>query len=151
MNRPPKRYLIAGALLLSIILVCAIACTMAAVGIMNARSESGERDHEGVHEALGIEEGEIPELEELERVYSAERIRLEAALAELQAALSKQLLDKSESDQEVVEGVSRIHHVHGKIQELSIQHYFDMLAILPEAKKERLRELAAESLSAPSQ
>ena len=150
MYRPLKNYTIIVALLIAMIVVCSVVC-MATAHWMRSRGEHDEtsKDHHWVHEALELKEGEIPELELLEGVYSKEKLRLEAEMDTLKGELAKQLRSKKESDQEVVDSVMEIHLVHGKIQQLEIKHYFDMLAILPPSKQIKLRELATESLSAP--
>jgi hypothetical protein len=50
---------------------------------------------------------------------------------------------------EVTEAVHALHAVHGRLQDLAIQHYYDMLAKLPPNKQERLRGLAVKALSTP--
>lgn len=149
MNWPLRNYLAAAGSLLAIIGVCAIASTMTALWVMKRHDSLEKRDHDWLHVELGLEEGEIPELESLEKSYGAETNILIGEMQVLKAALSNQLLTKSEEDEELVATVREIHLTHGQLQELSIRHYFDMLSILPEAKRRRLRELAVESLSNP--
>ena len=144
-----KTYLAGAAFILAILAICAVACTATALWVMRSHGPDEERDHNWVHNELGLEEGEIPELEKLEEGYAEERNRLIGEMKVRKAELSKQLLTKSESDDELRTAVARIHETHGKLQELSIQHYFDMLSILSDAQRRRLRKLAAESLSEP--
>lgn len=150
MNQPLKNYVIIGTLFITMITLCVVIC-MTTAHWMRSRAEHDEAsmDHHWLHEALELKEGEIPELELLEEVYSKEKTRLEAEMDTLKVELAKQLRSKKESDQEVVDSVMKIHLVHGKIQQLEIKHYFDMLAILPPSKQLKLREIATDSLSAP--
>jgi hypothetical protein len=150
-KRPPKSSLAIAAFVLAIVAVCAVACTATALWVIRSHRPDQERDHHWVHEKLGLAEGEIPKLAEFEENYAAERNRLLGEMQVQKAELAKQLLRKSEIDNELRGAVSKIHDTHGKLQELSIQHYFDMLGVLDEPTQRRLRDLAAESLSEPPQ
>lgn len=149
MKRSLKNYLAVAGFALAILAVCAVACTVTALWVIRSHDAPENHDHYRVHEELGLKEGDHEDLDKLEEPYLTERNKLVGEMQVLKAELSKQLLTKTEADEELYTAVTRIHATHGKLQELSIQHYFDMLSILPEAKQRRLRELAANSLSEP--
>jgi len=150
MNYVLKNYAVVGTILISMLGICVIVSVVTASWVLRDETSQEVLDHHWIHEELGLDEEDVPELEEMEVVYSADKNKLLGELAVLQARLSQQLLEKSEADEEISETVKKIHHVHGKIQELGIKHYFDMISILPEPKQRRLRELAVDALSGTS-
>jgi len=150
MNHVLKNYAVVGTILVTMLGICVIVSVVTASWVLRDETSQEVLEHHWIHEELDLDEEDFPELEEMEVVYSAEKNKLLGELAVLQARLSQQLLEKSEADEEISETVKQIHHVHGKIQELGIKHYFDMISILPEPKQRRLRELAVDALSGSS-
>lgn len=150
MNRTLKNYTILAAFFVVIVTICAVVCisTIHWIGTSDEHSNTA-KNHDWLHEKLELKDGEVPELESLEEQFSKEKKRLDEEIDAHKAKLAKQLRSKEKPDQEIVDSVRNIHLVHGKIQQLEIKHYFDMLSILPPAKRAKLRELATESLSAP--
>ena len=76
----------------------------------------------------------------------------EALLSQYQSKVSElaSLLEQTESHTPVLtESIHALHGVHGKLQALSIKHFYDMLSVLPPEKKDKLRSLAVETLSLP--
>jgi len=147
MNHVLKNYAIVGTILISMLGICVIVSVVTASWVHRDETSQEVLDHHWIHEELDLDEEDVPELEEMEVVYSAEKNKLLGELRVLRARLSQQLLEKSEADEKISETVKKIHHVHGNIQELGIKHYFDMISILPEPKQRRLRELAVDALS----
>lgn len=107
--------------------------------------------HPWLHEQLDLTAEEMARIDALEPEYRAERSRLQAALdARIQGIAG--LLQRHDSlAPEVTAAIHDLHAVHSQLQELSIEHYFDMLGALPPDKQRKLRALAAEALSAPPQ
>lgn len=149
MNRSLRSYLGAAAVVLAIVAICAVACTITALWVIRSERTDHSDGHDWIHEELGIAEGDFPELDKLEVAFDDRHNELTGEMRVAQAELSNQLLTKSEADPVVVAAIHKIHDIHGQLQELSVRHYFDMLRILPESKRQRLRELAAKSLAAP--
>lgn len=150
MNHVLKNYAVVGTILVSMLGVCVIVSVVTASWVLRGEASQEVLDHNWVHEELDLHAEDVPELEEMEVVYSAKKNKLLGEVAVLQARLAQQLLEKSEADEEVSETVKKIHHAHGQIQELGIMHYFDMISILSEPKQRRLRELAVDALSGSS-
>lgn len=149
MNRSLRSFLGAAVVVLAIVAICAVACTITALWVMKSQRSEHLEGHDWIHEELEIEDGDFPELDKLELAYDDRHNELTGEMRVAQAELSNQLLTKSEADPEVVAAIQKIHDIHGQLQELSVRHYFDMLRILPDSKRQRLRELAAKSLAAP--
>lgn len=105
--------------------------------------------HMWLHNELGLSEEEAAKIDVFEAEYRSER---DILLEEFQGridALSEILRTTDSYSPQVNQAVHHLHEVHGQIQSLSIEHYYDMLSVLPPDKQERLRALAIEALSEP--
>jgi hypothetical protein len=105
--------------------------------------------HQWLHEALELTEEEAVLIDAFEVEYRNKRNVL---IKDFDARISE-LRDILVNNDKYMPGVDaaihRLHNVHGKLQELSIQHYYDMLNVLPSDKQEKLRQLAVTALSEP--
>jgi hypothetical protein len=103
----------------------------------------------GLYESLGLTDVERQKIQAFDVDYQMKRAALKkdfnAQIAQL-AAILKQTDTYSES---VTHAVHALHGVHGELQQLSIEHYYQMLGVLPPVKQEKLRALAVEALSQP--
>lgn len=107
--------------------------------------------HAWLHEQLDLNAEEMARIDALEPAYRAERRRLQAELDARIQGIAGQLQQHDSLAPEVTAAIHELHAVHSQLQELAIQHYFDMLGALPPDKQRKLRALAAEALSAPPQ
>ena len=105
--------------------------------------------HEWLHQALELTEEEKAAIDSFEGEYHHDRDALIQEFDSRIAELRQILVESDEYVPEVDVAIHRIHEVHGQLQELSIQHYYDMLNVLPPEKQAKLRELAIKALSQP--
>ena len=105
--------------------------------------------HEWLHQALELTEEEKAAIDSFEGEYHHDRDALIQEFDSRIAELRQILVESDEYVPEVDVAIHRIHEVHGQLQELSIQHYYDMLNVLPPEKQAKLRELAVKALSQP--
>ncbi len=139
---------------ISLILVLVVLCSGVSyltVTIVNSRrsAQNQPAGHQWLHDKLQLTAGEIERIDVFEGDYHSKRAELQS---QFQAHIEKlaQTLRASDSySPEVTAIVHELHAVHGQIQQLAIEHYYDMLSVLPPAKKEKLRQLAVEALSQP--
>ena len=106
-----------------------------------------EVGHEWLHDKLQLTEQEIEMIDQVELRYAERFENLEKTFAEKQEALAKLLIEQEAFTDSVKKSVRDVHHAHGDLQSLSIEHYYDMLETLPASKRERLKQLAAKALS----
>lgn len=109
----------------------------------------GSHGHKWLQEELGLTHEEAAKIDAFEGDYRTERKVLEI---EFNARISQlaQIIRNSDSySEDVTHAVHQLHEVHGKLQKLSIEHYYDMLSVLPGEKQIALRKLAVEALSQP--
>jgi Spy/CpxP family protein refolding chaperone len=105
--------------------------------------------HHWLHEALELTEQEEAAIDAFEGDYRSERERLVKEFNSRVGDLRQILVSNDQYVPEVDAAIHRLHEVHGELQELSIQHYYDMLNVLPPEKKDKLRQLAVKALSQP--
>lgn len=105
--------------------------------------------HHWLHEALQLTEKEKAAIDAFEGDYRSDRERLIKEFDSRVGDLRQILVSTDQYVPEVDGAIHRLHEVHGDLQELSIQHYYDMLNVLPPEKQDKLRQLAVKALSQP--
>lgn len=105
--------------------------------------------HHWLHEALDLTEKEELAIDAFEDDYRSERNRLVKEFDSRVGDLRQILVSTDQYVPEVDAAIHQLHEVHGALQELSIQHYYDMLSVLPAEKQDKLRQLAVQALSQP--
>jgi Spy/CpxP family protein refolding chaperone len=113
------------------------------------RSVESTASHDWLHDELSLTKEESLKIEELEGPYQEKRSTLLVVFDERIRELSEILRTNDRATPEVDHAIHRIHEVHGNLQQLSIDHYFQMLEVLPPEKQAKLRSLAVEALSEP--
>jgi hypothetical protein len=105
--------------------------------------------HMWLHDELGLSAEEAAKIDAFEAEYRSERGILLEEFEKRIDGLSELLRTTDSCSPQVNQAVHHLHEVHGQIQSLSIEHYYDMLSVLPPEKQDRLRALAIEALSEP--
>jgi Spy/CpxP family protein refolding chaperone len=140
------------AIALAMIAICVGASFVTAKWFAQSKS-AWEHDmthgHQWLHESLGLTEAEAAAIDAFEAEYRSQRDLLTKEFDARIGELREILVDADQYAPEVDVGIHRIHEIHGKLQELSIQHYYNMFNVLPPEKQEKLRQLAVKALSQP--
>jgi Spy/CpxP family protein refolding chaperone len=105
--------------------------------------------HNWLHKELSLTKEQSLALANLEQPYQEQRALLLVEFRSRINALNELLRTSKEFTPEVGHAIHRLHEVHGDLQQLSIDHYFQMLDVLPPEKQAKLRSLAVEALSEP--
>ena len=105
--------------------------------------------HQWLHEELGLTPEQADRIDAFEAPYLAEKERLQNELDRRIDAIAQLLQTQESYSPDVSAAIHELHIVHGQLQQLSIEHYFDMLSVLPPEKQDKLRTMAAEALSVP--
>lgn len=143
--KAPIRFL---ALLIAIVVVAVAAC-FATLTLLTRDSNHNVDSHEWLHRELNLTPEEDAALKVIEQKYLLEHSHLEKEMKAAQAHLALILSEEDKHSERVTDAVHEIHRIHGNIQDLSIQHFFEMQTVLPQEKNAKLRQLAAEALSEP--
>lgn len=138
-------------LLLILVLVGILVSFLTSKWVMSEKSWKHDEPHGHLwlHDELGLSAGEAAQIDAFEAEYRSERGILLAEFERRIDALSEILRTTDSYSPQVNQAVHHLHEVHGQIQSLSIQHYYDMLGVLPPDKQDKLRVLAIEALSEP--
>lgn len=105
--------------------------------------------HAWLQKELGLTDEERRQIDEFEAQYRSHRSELLDRFERKIAGLAEILETNDSYSPEVIQAVHQLHEVHGKLQNLSIEHYYDMFGVLPSEKRAKLRDLAIEALSEP--
>lgn len=134
-----------------LVVVCAsISFITARLVIRNEASANQEvRGTHWLSQELGLSPEETNRIEAFDAGYRARREALLETFHQRIAELSELLRTHNQYSQEVTNAVHRLHAVHGELQTLSIEHYYEMLNVLPPDKQDKLRSIAVEALSQP--
>lgn len=147
-----KRFVQFSAFLLGLVLVCIAASYFTSRFFVRPDSWTAHdqpHGHQWLHQELDLTEAEAVAMDAFEGDYRQAREELRGAFEQEIAELRTLLMAKDEFTPEVEHAIHDLHGIHGRLQELSIRHYFQMLEVLPAEKREKLRELAGEALSVP--
>ncbi len=137
------------------VLLLIVICVGVSVAISNwvMREQQWKHDaphgHDWLYQELGLTDAEAARVDEFEATYRAQRADLLEQFNLKIAKLADLLRTNDSLSPEVTHAVHELHEVHGEIQNLSIQHYYDMLSVLPPDKQAKLRDIAVEALSTP--
>jgi nickel and cobalt resistance protein CnrR len=105
--------------------------------------------HQNIAEHLNLDESVRAQLEEMDREFDVRREALLVRFRQETSALAKLLTEEDAFNAEIVAAIDAVHAVHGELQALSVERYFAILERIPEEKRPRLRQVAAEALSQP--
>jgi Spy/CpxP family protein refolding chaperone len=147
-----KGVLALAAIILAMIAIC-VGVSMVTTQWFAQTKSGWEHDmthgHTWLHEALDLTEEEKALIDAFEADYRSQRDDLGKEFNSRIGELREILVTNDQYVPEVDVAIHRIHEIHGKLQELSIQHYYEMLNVLPPEKQTRLRDLAVKALSQP--
>jgi len=140
--------------LLAYALFLVIGCAVVSYGVgrwsvCHSRDAVSRGNQISLVNALDLNPAEEAKLAEYDKAYKAERAVLLAEFNQRIAHISGLLRQQDSYSDEVSKAVNDLHHVHGQLQKLSIEHYYDILQMLPSEKREKLRDIAVTSLSQP--
>ncbi len=145
---PAKRLLVLTLILIGVCVGVSFLTTHLVIGNETASQDQPPGNAWLRHE-LNLTPAESARLDAFDLEYRQQREALLEAFQQRIDALSELLRTHDRYSDEVNDAVHRLHVVHGQLQTLSIEHYYDMLSVLPPDKQAKLREIAVEALSQP--
>jgi Spy/CpxP family protein refolding chaperone len=150
-NQGSRVRLIVG-LIGGMILICVVVSFLTTRLMVNKsdwRQHDSEHGHKWLHQELNLSETEAALIDALEPAYREERAKLQGDFQERILALRDLIVGSDKLKPEVRHAIHELHIVHGRLQELSINHYYEMMNALPADKQKRLKEIAVQALSTP--
>jgi Spy/CpxP family protein refolding chaperone len=128
------------------VVVIAAAASYCTLQWAHHRPAATVESHEWLHKELGITPEQAKALEPIEAKFAererALRERMRAANRELAAAIGK----SKNASPEVSAAVEKVHHEMGELQKASIEHLYEMRAVLTPEQSDRLLQFAQKAL-----
>ena len=131
--------------------ICFLVSFLTAKWVMMGQSWEHDQPHghQWLQQELDLTDEEMAAVNAFEPGYRAERQELLDEFNRRIEALAVLLRTTDAYSEEVTHAIHYLHEVHGDIQILSVEHYYDMLSVLPPEKRGALRDLAVNALSQP--
>lgn len=147
-NPPVLKTILCIAILISVCTVLTFAITNWLMGVKKWKHDEPS-GHQWLQQELSLNEEETAGINAFETKYREERAQLQKEFQARIDTLARLIRQGDSYSNEVNHAIHQLHDVHGRLQKLSIEHYYEMLAVLPPDKQEKLRDLAVEALSQP--
>lgn len=132
-----------------LVLVAAVSCVACwfTAAYLNRSHHTDHGDaHAGIHRQLGITAEQEKALEPIEQRYAEQKKHYGEMLRIANTELGKAILE-DRSDSERVKGiVMRIHQAQGELQNITLQHIFEMKPVLTPQQYEKLLRSTADAL-----
>jgi Spy/CpxP family protein refolding chaperone len=114
----------------------------------HGHSTSTEGDfHQWAHEQLDLRPEQEEALRPVETAFHNERARLAKTLADAGHDLAHAILDHGRDSPELSAALLRINHLQLELQQLTLDHFFDMKAHLDPDQAQKLLEWTHDSIS----
>ncbi|OYZ13060.1 MAG: hypothetical protein B7Y35_14005 [Sphingomonadales bacterium 28-64-96] len=107
--------------------------------------------HDRLHGELDLTAVQDNRIHALEREFSTERARHEAAIRAANRRLAGAMADEGRYGPAVASAVDDIHAAMGELQKASLEHVFAMRRELDAGQRTRFDAIVSESLTAPAQ
>jgi Spy/CpxP family protein refolding chaperone len=102
--------------------------------------------HEWLHHELNLTDAQLKALEPVEAKFAERQKRLAEALREANRQLARVMAEDKAYTPRVSAAVEQVHHSMGELQKASIEHVFDMRAVLSPEQGDKLLGLAQKAL-----
>jgi len=134
--------------LLFLLLVAVLAAGAAALTeYWLRRSRPPEDAHAWVHRQLEITPEQDRRIAEMEKVFALRRAALMQRLHEANDELAHAILEDRAASPKVAEALRRIHSAQIELQQITLDHVFEMRVALTPAQYDKLLRLTADALS----
>lgn len=112
----------------------------------HAGMDSEAAFHAWMHRHLGLTAAQEAAMAPQEEAYEAERRRLREAIREAGLALALQVRESDTLSDETRAALERLSAAQGRLQEATVEHFFQMKTHLDERQRELLRRWTHDSL-----
>ena len=140
---------------IQIILLVLLALGAGWVGSLGAKHWSQNEDqnvgvHSFVHEELDLDKTQEAQLEALEDDFAIRRQALDLALRSANADLAAAIEEEHQYGPKVSKAIEAVHVQMGLLQKVTVEHLFEMRALLKPAQQKAFDERVSNSLTAGS-
>ena len=132
-------------LILVAVFITFIACWFVAKSFMGAHTHTDDT-HQLLHQQLNLNNEQDHKLEAIERNFIDKKQALEASVQIANQALAAAIAQDQSYSVAVKQAVEKIHAAQGELQQLTLQHLFDMGQLLTPEQQAALNKLAIDAL-----
>ena len=137
-----------GLILLALVAAIAGAACWLTARYLNRAGYAEKGDaHSWIHTQLGITPEQDKALEPIEQRYAEQKKHYGEMLRITNGELGKAILEERSDSERVKAAVAQIHHAQGELQNATLQHIFEMKAMLTPPQYEKLLQSTADALS----
>jgi nickel and cobalt resistance protein CnrR len=142
MNKPLQLV----AMLIFVAAVAAGACYISA-SLFGLKRQSAVNGHEWIHQQLSLTKSEQKALEPIEAKFAERKSRLMSEIRNANKELAEAIRQDQMESPRVAAAVERIHRAQGELQEATLEHVFEMRAVLTAEQYQKLLTLTADELN----
>lgn len=137
-----------GLMLLALVAAVACAACWFTARYLNRTLHAEKGDaHAWIHTQLGITAEQDKALEPIEQRYAEQKMHYGELLRIANAELGKAILEDRSDSERVKAAVAQIHQAQGELQNATLQHIFEMKAVLTPQQYEKLLHSTADALT----
>jgi Spy/CpxP family protein refolding chaperone len=133
-------------ILVVVAFVAVVACYISARGFSRSH-QSTSTSHEWIHQQLGLTADEQKALEPIEEKFERRQRELTMEIREATRELAQAIKEDQTDSARVSSAVRKIHAAQGDLQKVTLQHVFEMKAILTPEQYQKLLKLTADALN----
>jgi len=103
--------------------------------------------HIQIHQKLGLTPEQEKKLEPIEQRFAQQKEQLLQSIRQANVQLAKAIREDKPNSSEITTAVAAIHAAQGELQKVTLDHVFEMNAVLQPEQYQRLLDLTAQALS----
>ena len=104
-------------------------------------------EHIQIHQKLGLTQEQEKRLEPIEQRFAQQKEELLRSIRQANGQLAKAIRDDKSNSSEITTAVAAIHAAQGELQKITLDHVFEMKAVLQPEQYQKLLDLTAQALS----
>jgi Spy/CpxP family protein refolding chaperone len=104
-------------------------------------------EHIQIHEKLGLTPEQEKRLEPIEQRFAQQKEQLLRSIRQANVQLAKAIREDKSNSSEITTAVAAIHAAQGELQKVTLDHVFEMKAVLQPEQYQKLLDLTAQALS----
>ena len=111
------------------------------------RTPGLESEHIKIHQKLGLTPEQEKRLEPLEQRFAQQKEQLLRSIRQANGQLAKAIREDKSNSSEIAAAVAAIRAAQGELQKVTLDHVFEMKAVLQPEQYQKLLDLTAQALS----
>ena len=119
-------------------------------GSHQQRAVSTYSFHDYLHQQISIDNKQTQELLPLEKQYVQQRLALEQDIQQANIQLAQAIQQHTSYDLAIQQAITIIHQLQGRLQQLTIQHVYDVRALLNPEQAKTLDQFVATAITSGS-